>query len=381
MNTFKKPIPLVNLATQQKRIRHKIDEAIARVLDHGMYIMGPEVSKLEQDLAKFTGAKHVITCSNGTDALLLALMAKNLQPGQAVLLPSFTFSATAEAVAYLGAIPYFVDVCSRTFNLDISSLKLAYQEAHEQGYDVAGLISVDLFGQPCDYDAIETWRRQKNIWLICDAAQSLGSTYRGKSIGSIGDITTTSFYPAKPLGCYGDGGAVFTDDNQLASIMRSLRVHGEGSNKYDNVRVGMNARLDTIQAAILLEKLNVFPDEILQRQALANAYQEHLPSMVVTPWCPDDRTSTWAQYTIMVPDGCRGDIQRGLSEQGIGTCVYYPIPLHKQLAYRHYPRVSQMTNCMRLAENVLSLPIALDSSIAVDVAGALNDTLKHMANA
>ncbi len=267
------PIAFIDLGRQQQRIRSSLDAAIARVLDRGEYIMGPEVAELEGRLAEFSGARHAITCANGTDALMLALMAKGLSAGDAVIMPSFTFCATAEPVCLLGGVPIFADVLEDTFNLDPLSLEAALRTAHRLGLPVRGVISVDLFGQPCDYDAVERFARENDLWLICDAAQAFGATYRGRKVGTIGDVTTTSFFPAKPLGCYGDGGAVFTNDSETAEVIRSLRVHGKGKDKYDNVRVGMNGRLDTLQAAILLEKLAIFVDEIDARNSVAARYQ------------------------------------------------------------------------------------------------------------
>ena len=251
-------MPFIDLAAQRARIADKVEAAVRRVIHHGAYIMGPEVFELEKQLAAFCGAKHVVSCASGTDALTLVLLAKGVRPGVAVLCPSFTFAATAEAVALLGGTPFFVDVLPDTFNLDPASLEAGISEARAQKLDPVGVISVDLFGQPADYGAIEPICAREGLWLLCDAAQAFGATFRGRKLGTFGLATTTSFFPAKPLGAYGDGGAVFTDDDELADVLRSLRVHGQGVDKYDNVRIGVTGRLDTIQAAVLLEKLAIF---------------------------------------------------------------------------------------------------------------------------
>jgi dTDP-4-amino-4,6-dideoxygalactose transaminase len=350
------PIAFIDLSRQQERIRHGLDAAIARVLDHGQYIMGPEVAALERSLADFCGARHVIACANGTDALLLALIAKELRAGDAVIMPSFTFCATAEPVSLLGGVPIFADVLEDTFNLDPESLKVAVLTARRLGLPLRGVISVDLFGQPCDYDAIEAIVRENSMWLICDAAQAFGATYRRRKIGTIGNITTTSFFPAKPLGCYGDGGAVFTDEDETAAIIRSLRVHGQGKDKYDNVRVGINGRLDTIQAAVLLEKLAIFADEIEARNCVAARYDELLPSGVKRPVVIGEATSVWAQYTVQMD--ARDDWRTQLKRLGVPASIYYARPLHRQPAYEHHPRPhAGLPVTERLVAAVLSLPM------------------------
>jgi dTDP-4-amino-4,6-dideoxygalactose transaminase len=352
------PLPFIDLGAQRRRLGSRVDEAILRVLDHGAYIMGPEVKALEADLAAFCGAKHVISCGNGTDALALVLMAKDVRPGHAILCPSFTFAATAEVVAWLGATPVFVDVDETTFNLDVTSLAAAIRTARERGLDPIGLITVDLFGQPADYDAIAPICEREGLWMLCDAAQSFGASYKGRRLGAFGLATTTSFFPAKPLGCYGDGGAIFTEDGDLADILRSLRVHGQGEDKYDNVRIGMNGRLDTVQAAVLIEKLRIFEDEIVTRNVVADRYREGLADVVRTPEVAPGNVSTWAQYTIRVPAGRRDALAADLKAAGIPTAIYYPKPLHQQTAYKHYPvggnglPVSDL-----LASEVISLPM------------------------
>ncbi|HBN23309.1 MAG TPA: aminotransferase DegT [Holosporales bacterium] len=354
-----KQIQFIDLKAQQDRIRPQIDEAIKRVLDHGKYIMGPEVKALEEKLAKFCGAKHAITCANGTDALQLVLMAQGIGPGDAVFLPSFTFTATPEVVALLGAEPVFVDVLPDTFNMDPDSLQKGIQAAREKGLTPRGVIPVDIFGQPADYDILEPIAQENDLWILCDAAQSFGGSYKGRKIGSLGDATATSFFPAKPLGCYGDGGCVFTNDDKMADTLRSLRVHGKGTDKYDNVRIGVNSRLDTIQAAILLEKLKIFQDELEVKKKMANAYSTSLTDFAETPVVLENCTSAWAQYTLVLPEGTdRGALQTQLKEQGIPTAVYYPMPLHQQEAYKNCLTAGDLNVSEDLSTRVLSLPMS-----------------------
>ncbi|HYG86199.1 MAG TPA: DegT/DnrJ/EryC1/StrS family aminotransferase [Azospirillum sp.] len=354
---MRRTVEFIDLARQQQRIRPQLDAAIARVLDHGNYIMGPEVGELERRLSLFCGARHTISCANGTDALVLALMAKGLKPGEAVILPGFTFCATAEAVSMLGGVPIFADVSEDTFNLDPESLKKGILTACQQGLPLVGVISVDIFGQPCDYDAIEPIVHENGLWLICDAAQAFGAIYRGRHVGTVGDITTTSFFPAKPLGCYGDGGAVFTDDDETAAVLKSLRVHGQGTDKYDNVRIGMNGRLDTLQAAILMEKLTVFAEELELRAQVADRYDALLPPGLARPVLLPGCTSAWAQYTVRT--GLRDAVMKQLKEHGTPAAIYYARPLHRQKAYAHYPVAGGGTlpATDRLMETVLSLPM------------------------
>jgi dTDP-4-amino-4,6-dideoxygalactose transaminase len=350
------PIPFIDLAKQQARLRPALDAAVARVFDHGQYIMGPEIADLERRLAAFCEARHAISCGSGTDALLLALMAKGLRPGEAVIVPSFTFCATAEAVCLLGGIPVFADVVEETYNLDPRNLESAILTSRELGLPLRGVITVDLFGHPCDYDPIEAITKENGLWLICDAAQSFGATYRGRRVGAIGDITTTSFFPAKPLGAYGDGGAIFTDDDELASMIRSLRVHGRGKDKYDNVRIGINGRLDTLQASILLEKLAIFEEEIAAREAVAARYAELLPESCRRPVLASGANSVWALYTIRTAG--RDELLRRLTDQNVSTGVYYRCPLHKQPAYRDFPQTrTGLPVTTRLVGSVLSLPM------------------------
>lgn len=351
-------IPFADLQAQRRRLGAGLDAAIARVLAHGRFIMGPEVGALEAELATFCGARHAIACASGTDAIALGLMAKGLGRGDAVLVPSFTFVATAEAVAWLGAVPLFVDVHPDTFNLDAASLEDGIRTATAQGLTPRGVIAVDLFGQPCDYEAVEAICERHGLWLMADAAQSFGATYRGRRVGQIGLLSATSFFPAKPLGCYGDGGCVFTDDDDLAEAMRSIRIHGQGQDKYDNVRIGINGRLDTLQAAILLEKLKIFPAEIEARQDVAARYHEGLGDLVRVPRVAAGATSVWAQYTIVLERHDRDAVAAALKAQGIPTAVYYPKPLHRQTAYRAFPTASTgLPVAEALAMQVLSLPI------------------------
>lgn len=352
-------IAFIDLAAQQARLRSKLDGAIARVLDDGRYIMGPDVGRLEKMLAEFCGAKHCLSCANGTDALQLALMALGIKAGDAVFVPSFTFAATAEVVPFLNATPVFVDVLPDTFNMDPASLKRAIVHAKSLGLKPACVIPVDLFGLPADYDALIPIARENGLKVIGDSAQGFGGLYKGRVTGSIGDIATTSFFPAKPLGCYGDGGAIFTGDEQLAALLDSYRIHGKGSHKYDNERVGMNSRLDTLQAAILIEKLGVYADEIESRQAVAKRYEEGLSPKYETPYVPEGLKSIWAQYTLKLASSQeRETFQARAKAAGVPTVVYYPVPLHLQTAYREFPTdPAGLGVSTDLAGRVVSLPM------------------------
>jgi dTDP-4-amino-4,6-dideoxygalactose transaminase len=372
------PIEFIDLGAQRRRIGPRMDEAILRVVHHGKYIMGPEVAALEQKLSDFCGARHALSCANGTDALGLGLMALNVKPGDAILCPSFTFAATAEVVAWYGATAIFVDVFEDTFNMDSASLEAGIETAKRRGLKPVGVIPVDLFGQPADFDAIEQIARANRMWVMSDAAQSFGATYKGRKVGTMGRITTTSFFPAKPLGCYGDGGAVFTDDDALIEVLRSLRIHGQGTDKYDNVRIGINGRLDTIQAAILIEKLAIFADEIVARDRVANAYNEALKDVAIVPEVKPGYTSVWAQYTIRLPGRDRDRIADVLKAQGIPTAIYYPKPLHQQTAYRDYPLAGNgLPVSDRLAKEVLALPMHpyLDETTQGRIVAALRGAL------
>ena len=348
----------IDLKRQQARIRERLDKAIAKVLDHGAYIMGPEIREFETELATFCGTKHALSCSNGTDALGLLMRALKVGPGDAVFCPSFTFAATAEVIVWFGATPVFVDIHEDTFNMDARSLEAAIDTAKSLGLRPAGVISVDLFGLPADYDSIEPVCKAHRLWLIDDAAQAFGATYKGRKLGTVGIGTGTSFFPAKPLGGYGDGGAVFTDDDALAELLVSLRVHGQGSDKYDNVNIGINGRLDTLQAAVLLEKLKIFPDEIELRNQVAERYNAALEDVAIVPRIPEGLTSVWAQYTIRVPPQRREPLIAALKSEGVPTAIYYPTPVHRQTAYRGYPVAGNgLPVSDRVADEVLSLPM------------------------
>jgi len=352
------PIPFVDVAAQRRRLGARIDQAVARVLAHCQFIMGPEVGALETELAALCGARHALGCASGTDALLLALMAKGVGPGDAVICPAFTFCATAEAVALVGATPVFVDVDEATFNLDPAGLEGALAAARRHKLAPKAVMTVDLFGLPADYGAIAAVAAAHGLFVIADAAQSFGAAYRGRSVGTLAPVTTTSFFPSKPLSCYGDGGAVFTDDDGLADLMRSLRIHGQGADKYDNVRIGINGRLDTIQAAVLLEKLKVFSEELAARERIARRYGEALGDVVIVPRVPAGVTSVWALYTVRLAAGARDRVMAALAAQGIAAGAYYPKPLHRQAAYRHYPVAGNgLPVTDRLAGEVLSLPM------------------------
>ena len=352
------PIPFIDLQAQQVRIRSALDRAIARVLDHGQYIMGAEVGLLEQRLAAFTGARHAISCASGTDALLIILMAKGIGPGDAVVCPAFTYTATPECIALLGATPVFADVLPGSFNLDPAALPGALVAARKAGLKPRAIMAVDLFGLPADYDSLLPFAREHSLFVVADAAQSFGASYRGRRVGGFGLATATSFFPAKPLGCYGDGGAIFTEDDGLADVMRSIRLHGKGDDKYDIVRVGINGRLDTLQAAILLEKLAIFDDEIAARQRVARRYSDGLHHVVKVPEVPSETTSVWAQYTLTIAGGKRDAVSKSLAARGVPTMVYYPRGLHEQTAYRHYPvATGGVPVATRLPREVLSLPM------------------------
>lgn len=372
-------IPFIDLASQQARIRSRIDANLATVLDHGAYIMGPEVLAIEARLAQSAGTKHCISCSSGTDALILALLAQGLRPGQGVIVPSFTFAASAEVMPVLGAVPVFAEVDPHTFNLDAANLGAAMTAASAAGVEVVGIIGVGLFGQPADYTAIGAFAAANGLWVIDDAAQSFGASWDGVPVGQLADLTCTSFFPAKPLGCYGDGGAVFTDDDDKAEIMRSCRVHGMGRTRYENIRIGMTARLDTMQAAVLDAKLDIFEDELARRQQVAERYAAMLGNLVETPRLATAATSSWAQYTITLPQGAdRDHIAAVMREQGVPTAIYYPVPMHEQPPYRHFPVAGgglEVTS--DLCARVLALPMHpyLEASVQEQIASALATAL------
>ena len=353
------PVPFIDIAAQRRRLGPSIDEAVSRVLTHCQFINGPEVTALEAALADFSGAKHVVTCASGTDALLMVLMAKGVGRGDAVFCPSFTFCATGEAVALTGAVPVFVDVDEATFNMDVNSLKRGIATARKRGLAPKAVMPVDLFGQSADHDAIAAVAEAEGLFVLDDAAQAFGASYKGRRLGTMGLATATSFFPAKPLGCYGDGGAIFTDDAALAETLRSIRVHGQGSDKYDNVRLGLTGRLDTMQAAILLEKLKIFEDEIAARNQVAERYARGLGNLVSVPRLASGCTSIWAQYTIRLPEGCdRDGFAAALKAQGIPTAIYYVKSMHQQTAYRDFPVADGgLPASERLSDDVISLPM------------------------
>ncbi len=361
-----RPIPFIDLAAQRRRLGPAIDAAIARVLAHCQFIQGPEVHVLEAELAAFCGARHVITCASGTDALLLVLMAWQIGRGDAVICPSFTYHATAEMVALLGATPIIADVLPETFNIDPASCERAIATAKREGLNPRAIIPVDLFGLPADHEALTAIAAKHRLLVLDDAAQAFGARYRSKPIGALATATATSFFPAKPLGCYGDGGAVFTNDDNLAALVKSLRLHGEGVDRSEAARIGITGRLDTMQAAVLIEKLKVFPEEIEARNLAAARYSAALAAVAVVPRVGNESTSVWAQYTIRVKPAQRGPLVATLKAQGIPTAIYYTRPLHRQPAYRHFPLAEGGVPVSEaLAEEVLSLPMHayLDSPI------------------
>ena len=379
-------IAFIDLAAQQKRIKPQIDAAIAKVLAHGAYVMGPEVRQFEADLAAFAGAKHCLSCANGTEALALPLMAWEIGAGDAVFCPSFTFAATGEIIPWLGASPVFVDILPDTYNMDPACLEQAILAIKAEGkLTPKAIIAVDLFGQPADYPAIAAIAKKHGLKLIADSAQGFGCTLNGKHPGAWADVVTTSFFPAKPLGCYGDGGAVLTDDDWLAERIDSLRVHGkatasdiqgrtfEHDPKYLNVRVGLNSRLDTIQAAILIEKLKIFTDELQQRDAIARRYAAGLRgSVATTPAVIEGGFSSWAQYTIEHSN--RDGLAAHLKVLGVPTAAYYPMPMHTQEVYGVYPRPGGLPVSEAKAKTVLSLP--MHPYLDVDTQGRIIDGVR-----
>jgi UDP-2-acetamido-2-deoxy-ribo-hexuluronate aminotransferase len=353
-------IPFIDLAAQRDRIRVRLDSAVAKVLDEGRYILGPEVLELEEKLGAFNGTGRALSCANGTDAIILPLMAMGIGPGDAVFVPSFTFAATAEAVVLVGAVPVFVDIDPFTFNLCPKSLSQALESVRSEGrLRPRAVVAVDLFGQPADYKAIAEVAKVADIAVFSDCAQGFGCTLDGLSPLHWADVQTVSFYPAKPLGAYGDAGAVLCKDDALYDTMKSVRVHGEGRNRYEYARIGLNSRLDTIQAAILLVKLEVFEAEIAMRQALADSYSSRLGKLVRTPQVIAGGKSTWAQYTLQVED--RDDFRSCLAQAGVPTAVYYPVPLHCHEPYKKLGSVPvELRGTERAASLVVSLPMYPD---------------------
>ena len=347
----------IDLGAQRERIRDKLRVAIDAVVDDGRYILGPQVGEFEKQLAAYAGVKHVVACANGTDALLLPLLASGIGPGDAVFVPSFTFAATAEVVALAHAEPVFVDIDPDTYNLDIASLEAAIAAIRKEGrLTPKAIIPVDLFGLAADYARIEQIAKRENLLVIEDAAQAVGGSAHGKMCGAFGDVASTSFYPAKPLGCYGDGGAMFTNDDTLAERLRSFAFHGKGETQYDNIHIGLNSRLDTLQAAILIEKLAILEDEMVARQAVAQRYAEGLGDVVKVAHVPDGHRSAWAQYAIETEN--RDALKTSLQTQGIPSVIYYVKPLHMQVAYSKYPRTPMgLPVSESLPARILCLPM------------------------
>lgn len=328
-------IPFVDLKTQYARLKPQIADAIQDVLDDGRYILGPAVTKLESELAEYCGVRHAISCSSGTDAIIMPLIAYGIGPGDAVFVPSFTFTASAEAIILVGASPVFVDVEEDSFNIDLDDLDAKIAATRAGGkLNPKAILAVDLFGLPADWDELNVLADREKLNLISDAAQSFGGVYDSKRVGSLAHVSCTSFFPAKPLGCYGDGGAIMTDDDELAEILKSIRVHGQGADRYEIARIGINGRLDSIQAAILSVKLPILDDELAARDHLASVYDEELKDTVVIPTRIPRRQSAWAQYTIRTDR--RADIQAALNEAGIPSAIYYPKPMHLQAPYAPY---------------------------------------------
>jgi dTDP-4-amino-4,6-dideoxygalactose transaminase len=354
------PIAFIDLQAQRRRIGESMNKAIMAAVEGGQWILGPQVVELENRLAEFAGVKHCVTCANGTDALMIVLRAWNIGSGDAVFVPAFTFAASAEVVALTGAEPVFVDVLEDTYNMDPTSLEEVIALVKREGrLNPRAIMPVDLFGQPADYRKIEPLAQKEGLKLLCDTAQGFGGLLDGRRTGSIGDAAATSFFPAKPLGCYGDGGAVFTNDDELDELLRSIRMHGQGNDRYENVRIGVNSRLDTIQAAILVEKLKVFPQEIEMREYVAHRYSSELgqSNQIIVPHVVDGAQSTWAQYTIRVP--ARDKLATDLKAKGVPTAVYYPVPLSQQKGYRRYSTKNMRTS-EHLSKTVLSLPMHAD---------------------
>jgi dTDP-4-amino-4,6-dideoxygalactose transaminase len=374
------PIPFIDVGAQRRRLGSAIDDAVTRVLTHCQFVNGPEVAAFEADLAAFCGVRHAIGCASGTDALLLVLMAWGIGRGDAVICPSFTYHATAEMVALLGATPIIADVAAETFNLDPASCERAVAAAKRLGLKPRAIIPVDLFGLPADHDAINAIAAAHGLLVLDDAAQAFGATYNGRKLGALTTATATSFFPAKPLGCYGDGGAVFTDDDALATRVKSIRLHGEGVDRSEAARIGITGRLDTIQAAVLIEKLKIFPDEIEARNRVAARYSDALADLATVPGTGNRATSVWAQYTIRLKSGRRDALAATLKAQGIPTAIYYTKPLHKQPAYRDFPLADGgVPVSEQLSAEVISLPMHayLEEPVQDRVIEAVKSALKR----
>ncbi|QDU86356.1 UDP-2-acetamido-2-deoxy-3-oxo-D-glucuronate aminotransferase [Planctomycetes bacterium Pla163] len=354
--TVVRPVPYVDLHAQRRRIAAGVDAAIARVLEHGGFVMGPEIEELEAELARRAGVAHCLTCASGTTALTIPLLARGIGPGDAVFVPSFTFTSTAEVVALRGATPVFVDVRRDTFDMDPQSLDVAIATARAAGLAPRCVIPVDLFGQPADYRGVRRVADAHGLWVLGDAAQSFGASQHGRPVGSLAEVSATSFYPSKPLGCYGDGGAVFTDDDELFERMRAVRVHGQGRDRDTLVSLGLTGRLDSIQAAVLLQKLTIFDDECDRRDEIAARYAERLSDVVDVPVLGPGNRSIWAQYTIRTER--RDQVVERLDACCVPTAVFYRRPLHLQAPYAHFPSVAGgLPVTEALADEVVSLPL------------------------
>jgi dTDP-4-amino-4,6-dideoxygalactose transaminase len=351
-------VPFIDLKAQYLKIKDEIDKAVLKVLDHGKYIMGPEVEELEKKLADYAGVKHCISVSSGTDALHAALLSKDLKKNDAVIAPSFTFIASGEAITFAGGTPVFSEIDPKTFNIQVKNIEEAVEFAKKNGLNPVGVITVDLFGQPCDYDEINQYAKENGLWVIDDAAQSFGGEYKNKKVGALTEISTTSFYPAKPFGAYGDGGALFTNDDQIANVLRSIKIYGyDGLDKYNNLRQGLNARLDTIQAAVLLEKLKIFDWEIEKRQEIADTYTKELESTVEVPFVKSYNKSAWAQYTVKVDDKKRDKVREILKENDIPTACFYPRGLHVQKVFEKLNSpFRDLPITEKLSDQVFSIP-------------------------
>jgi UDP-2-acetamido-2-deoxy-ribo-hexuluronate aminotransferase len=362
----KSAVPFLDLPRQQARIKEDLRRRLDAVLAHCQFILGPEVEELEQELARFCGAKNCVSVSSGTDALQIAMMAENIGRGDAVFLPAFTYTATAEVPLVLGATPVFVDVDPRTFQIDPMHLRQRIGEVKAAGtLRPRAVIGVDLFGQPADWPGLGAIATAEGMFTIDDLAQSFGASLHGQKLGVQADVTATSFFPSKPLGAYGDGGALFTESDERAALYRSLRTHGEGTTRYEVLRTGMNGRLDSIQAAVLLSKLTVFPDELLARERVAQYYDQRLGNTLVTPARVPNSTAAWAIYSVLLPEGLdRGALQGKLRENGVPTAIYYPRPLHRQPAYRDHHDGTDLPVSDRLADRILALPIHADMDAA-----------------
>jgi dTDP-4-amino-4,6-dideoxygalactose transaminase len=361
-----RPLPFIDLKSQQARIAADLRRRLDAVLAHCQFILGPEVAELEGDLARFCAAKHCITVSSGTDALQIAMMAEGIGPGDAVFLPAFTYTATAEVPLVLGATPVFVDVDPRTFQIDPAHLQARIDAVRRGGrLRPRALIGVDLFGQPADWPALAAIAEVEKIYTIDDCAQSFGAFLHGRPLGAAADATATSFYPSKSLGAYGDGGALFTESDERAALFRSLRTHGEGRARYEVLRTGMNGRMDTMQAAVLLSKMTVFPEELAVREKIARVYDSRLGNAVTIPARVPDSTSAWAIYAILLRDqAARDRMQAGLKAAGVPTVIYYPKPLHHQPAYAGTHDGAALPVSEDLATRILALPIHPDLSEA-----------------